>query len=371
MNRILLAQKIEQAICRPPVMQDTRGAVAVIVAIMIVVLLSFGALALDISNAMIARNELQNVADASALAGTRQLGVIYAALPQGTPYTTYVLSDASAVVNAATGVALANQARQVAITLNPADIVIGVWNYGPRTLTPGNVGATGVQVTARRDGSANGPVATWLAGIMGINSMNVVATATAALTGTGILVPGEANSPFGLDELIFNNPAYCGTPIKFYPTNNPPVGCAGWHTFDQSPPNANTERQIVQGMTPNPPTYVTPQITAGQTSLEYIGGNLATIFPDLINLYTAKRVPDATSPTGFCWNVTIPVYANQDCSNINTPTMTVGFASACVFNVQSSPVHQIDARVVCGEVTNGGGGGGNFGTLGSIPGLVE
>jgi Flp pilus assembly protein TadG len=69
MNRALPVKQIGQAICRPSVMEDTRGAVAVIVAIMIVVLLSFGALALDISNAMIARNELQNVADASALAG--------------------------------------------------------------------------------------------------------------------------------------------------------------------------------------------------------------------------------------------------------------------------------------------------------------
>jgi hypothetical protein len=51
--------------------------------------------------------------------------------------------------------------------------------------------------------------------------------------------------------------------------------------------------------------------------------------------------------------------------------MTVGFASACVWNVQDSPAKQIDARVTCGEVTNGGGGGGNFGTLGAIPGLVE
>ena len=371
MNKVLLEQKIGRAICRPPVMQDTRGAVAVIVAIMMVVLLSFGALALDISNAMIARNELQNVADASALAGARQLGVIYQALPQGTPYTTYVLSNPSAVVGAATSVALANQARQVAITLNAADIVIGVWNSGPRTLTPGNVGATGVRVTAHRDASANGPVATWLAGIMGINSMNVVATGTAALTGTGVLLPGEANAPFGLDELIFNNPAYCGTPIQFYPTNNPPSGCAGWQTFLESPPNANTERQIVQGLTPNPPTYITPQIIAGQTPLEYIGGNVASVFPSLINLYLAKRVPDATSPSGFCWNVTIPVYANNSCANPNTAMMTIGFASACVWQVQGVPTQQIDARITCGEVTNGGGGGGSFGTLGSIPGLVE
>ena len=371
MKKVLLIQKIWPASCRQPVIKDTRGAVAVIVAIMSVVLLSFGALALDISNAMIARNELQNVADASALAGVRQLGVIYQALPPGTPYTTYVLSDPSAVVNAATTVALANQARQVAVSLNPADIVIGVWNSGPRTLTPGTVGATGVQVTARRDGGANGPVATWLAGIMGINSMNVVAMATAALTGTGILLPGEANAPFGLDELIFNNPAYCGTPIQFYPTNNPPSGCAGWQTFLESPPNANTERQIVQGLTPNPPTYPTPQITAGQTSLEYIGGNVASVFPSLINLFNAKKVPDASSPSGFCWNVTIPVYANNACANPNTPMMTIGFASACVWQVQGVPTQQIDARITCGEVTNGGGGGGSFGTLGSIPGLVE
>lgn len=371
MNKTLPAEKNWQVVCRLPVMQDARGAVAVTVAIMLVVLLSFGALALDISNAMIARNELQNVADASALAGARQLGMIYQGLPQGTPYTTYVLSDPSPVVSAATTVALANQARQVAISLNAADVVIGVWNSGSRTLTSGNVGATGVQVTARRDGGSNGPVATWLAGIMGISSMNVVATATAALTGSGTLAPGEANTPFGLDELIFNNPAYCGTPIKFYPTNNPPTGCAGWHTYLETPPNANTERQIVQGLTPNPPTYITPQISAGQTSLEYIGGNVASVFPDLINLFNAKKVPDASSPSGYCWNVTVPVYANQNCANPNSPIMTVGFASACVWQVRGSPNHQIDGRVTCGEVTNGQGGGGNFGTLGSIPGLVE
>ena len=371
MNKTLPAKKIGHSVCRPPVMQDSRGAVAVMVAIVIVVLLSFGALALDISNAMIARNELQNVADGSALAGARQLGVIYAALPPGTPYTTYVLSDPSAVVNAVTTVGLANQARQVSIAINAGDIQIGVWDSITRTLAVGNVGATGVRVTARRDGGANGPVATWLAGIMGINSMNVVATATAALTGTGILLPGEANAPFGLDELIFNNPAYCGMPIQFYPTNNPPSGCAGWQTFDQSPPNANTERQIVQGMTPNPPTYIAPQITAGQTSLEYIGGNVASVFPSLINLFDAKKVPDTSSPSGFCWNVTIPVYANNACSNPNTPMMTIGFASACVWQVLGVPTQQIDARITCGEVTNGGGGGGSFGTLGSIPGLVE
>jgi hypothetical protein len=345
--------------------------VAVTVAIMLVVLLSFGALALDISNAMIARNELQNVADAAALAGARQLGVIYHALPTGTPYTTYTYSSPGLVESAVTAAALANQARQVAISMNAADIVIGVWNSGPRTLTPGLVGATGVRVTARRDGGANGPVATWLAGIMGISSMNVVATATAALTGTGVLLPGEANAPFGFDQVFFNNPAFCNAPIQFYPTT---TSCAGWQTFQENPPNANTERQIVQGLTPNPPTYVTPQISSGQTSLDYIGGNLASVFPDLINLFNAKKVPDASSPSGSCWNVTIPVYSTGNtstCSNPNGNYMTVGAATACIWNVQGVPSQQINALVTCGEVTGGQGGGGSFGTLGSIPGLVE
>lgn len=371
MKKVLPVQQIGPLSCRTPLMQDTRGAVAVFVAIMIVVLLSFGALALDISNAMIARNELQNVADASALAGARQLGLIYQGLPQGTPYTTYVLSNPSAVVSAATTVALANQARQVPIVINAGDIEIGVWNSVPRTLTLGNVGATGVRVTARRDGGANGPVATWLAGIMGINSMNVVATATAALTGTGVLLPGEANAPFGFDQVFFNDPAFCNAPIQFYPTT---TSCAGWHTFLESPPNANTEKQIVEGLTPPTPTYVTPQITSGQTSLEFIGGNLASVFPSLINLFNAKKVPDANSPSGSCWNVTVPVYSTGNTSTCSNPTgnyQIVGAATACIWNVQGVPSQQINAMVTCGEVTGGQGGGGNFGTLGSIPGLVE
>ncbi|MDZ4855801.1 MAG: TadE/TadG family type IV pilus assembly protein [Nitrospirota bacterium] len=371
MNEMRLAQNIRHALCRQVLLKDTRGAVAVTVAIMLVVLLSFAALALDISNAMIAKNELQNVADASALAGARQLGVIYQALPQGTPYTTYTVNR-STVENAVTDVALSNQARQVAIVINLADIEIGVWNVAPRTLTPLTVvGPTGVRVTARRDGAANGPVATWLAGIMGINSMNVVATATAALTGTGTLLPGEANAPFGFDQVFFNDPAFCNAPIQFYPTT---TSCAGWQTFDQTPPNANTERQIVQGLTPNPPTYTAPQITVGQTPLPYIGGNLASVFPSLINLFNAKKVPDASSPSGSCWNITVPVYATGNtstCSNPNGNYMTVGFATACVWNVQGVPAQQINATVTCGEVTNGAGGGGSFGTLGSIPGLVE
>lgn len=365
LKKVLPAQNIGPASCRPPVIHDSRGAVAVIVAIVIVVLFSFAALALDISNAMIARNELQNVADASALAGARQLGLIYQALPKGTPYTTYVLSDPSAVVTAATAVALQNQARRVAISLNAADIVIGVWNSGPRTLTPGNVGATGVRVTARRDGSANGPVATWLAGIMGINSINVVATATAALTGTGSTAPSELETPFGISSFRFGTP-YCSQPIRFFPTNDP-ISCAGWHTwFDRA--NANQLRQAIDAMIPDPPG--SPDTSVGDV-LHFTNGNIANALNNLYNLYNVKRYTDNDGNDNL-WTVLVPVYQGTDCSAPNTALPIVGYATMRISNIAAPPATQVVEGVVACDIVDGvRGGGGSFGTLGEIAGLVE
>ena len=56
---------------------NSRGVTAVMVAMFMTVLLAMGAAAIDIGHALVARNELQNVSDAAALAGTRALGIIY------------------------------------------------------------------------------------------------------------------------------------------------------------------------------------------------------------------------------------------------------------------------------------------------------
>ena len=53
--------------------QDERGMVAVTMAILLVALLSFAALAVDLSSLFLVRNELQNAADGGALAGARDL----------------------------------------------------------------------------------------------------------------------------------------------------------------------------------------------------------------------------------------------------------------------------------------------------------
>ena len=54
-----------------------RGAVSIMVVFSMIVLLGIASLAVDTGYMFMAKNELQNIADAAALASTRQLGVIY------------------------------------------------------------------------------------------------------------------------------------------------------------------------------------------------------------------------------------------------------------------------------------------------------
>ena len=62
------------AMNRGSMVHNEKGATAITVAVSLVMLLSFGALTVDIGHSLVARNELQNVADAAALAGARSLG---------------------------------------------------------------------------------------------------------------------------------------------------------------------------------------------------------------------------------------------------------------------------------------------------------
>ena len=69
------------------------GAVIVVVAIVLIVLIAIAALAVDVGYLLASRNELQNAADASALAATRRLGAIY----EGLTYSQQQSYDAAVV----------------------------------------------------------------------------------------------------------------------------------------------------------------------------------------------------------------------------------------------------------------------------------
>ena len=344
---------------------NQRGAAVIIVAVSMLTLLGFAAIAVDTGYLMVAKNELQNVADASALAATRQLGVIYEPMTYSEQqnYT----ADPGTIIPVAKNVAQLNKAAGHIVTIQDSDVVIGRWNSETHILTPTLDQPNAVKVTARRDNSINGPVTTFFAKILGIDTADVAADAIAALTGQSTAGPGGLDIPVGISDKWFE-PGFCNQPIKFYPTGSM-EGCAGWHTFTSWPANASKLTTIMEEMTPAVPTFESPEAVAGQTPFVFTGGNVASAFDEMSALYEAKKDP----VTGR-WETVVVVYESSDCSNPTGNITVRGFATAIITGVNGpgdDPAHTIFAEVICDNVEFGRGSGGNYGTMGSIPGLVE
>ena len=345
-------------------LDNEHGAVAVMTAIFLVVLLAMAAAAIDIGHALVAKNELQNTADAAALAGTRELGIMYEGMTPAEQQV-YVLTggDQATIVAAVQTTAVANSAAGVPITVNAADIAIGTWNPTTRIHTPTVNQPKAVRVLARRDSSANGAISTFFAGVVGLTSVSVSAVATADMTAVGQTAPGQLDVPFAISEYYFTQFG-CGDAIQFYPNDGTPQACAAWNTFDQSPANANTLGTIIDGMING--SYQSPATVPGDT-LNFINGNVASAFPNLINLYNAKK--DAN---GY-WDVFVPVYQSPDCAPPNGAIPIIGYAEARITNVQGAPNFLISATILC-NIFEGNtiGGGPPYGpVLSTIPGLVE
>ena len=353
--------------------KNQAGVSAVIVAIVLTMLIGFTALAVDVGFMYVTKNELQNVADAAALAGAGHLGSIYAGLSYEDQQThMFTRANIMAVVQQVAG---KNQAAKMNISILDVDVTIGTWDGS--TLTPMAdplVGPDAVRVIARRDGVANGPITIFFAKIFGIDTVDVSADATAALTGQSIAGPGGLPFPTGISKKWFDKPEYCEQPIKFYPTGTL-EGCAGWHTYNESPANANKLREILEGLTPPDRTYESPPVQAYETEFTFTGGTVASAFDEMKALFDAMKVlndgildADEDSTT---WTTSVPVYDRKDCSNPHGAITIVGFATVIITEVQDAPDKIIQAQVICEMKELGRGGGSNYGTKGTIPGLVE
>jgi len=151
-----------------------RGSVIILFALSLFVLIGIGALAIDIGFLHTTRSELQNVADAAALAGARYLGAEYAKLmPSQMGTHAFTHEEVFAVIQA---VAQQNEAAKESISINSEDVIIGLWNVEESVddISPTLVGPDAVRVIARRDSNENGSISTFLARIFNINTMDVV-----------------------------------------------------------------------------------------------------------------------------------------------------------------------------------------------------
>lgn len=208
---------------------NSRGGVLVLVAIMLIVFIGVAALAIDVGYISTTRNELQNVADAAALAATSKLGQIYidnAVYDHGSDY-----DDITDVVT----VSLTNRAAGLDIDIDEADIEVGIWDFNSHTFDASNTTfPNAVRVTARRDSTTNGPIKTLFAGVFNIDTFNVRVDSVAALSGQGVLDPGEMKLPIGVSERWFldtdgdGEPDGCRDEIHLSDTG---TACAGWHSY--------------------------------------------------------------------------------------------------------------------------------------------
>jgi hypothetical protein len=193
------------------ILSNQQGVTVVIVAVCMVMLLGFLALSIDTSHLAVARNELQNAADAGALAGAAEL---------------YTDDGQSVNTNAnqfGFDAAVANFSEQSAVEVNwtggnVGDVQRGHWSFGlgslPRGFTPNDStapvvlwGVTNVELDENPDfinavrvrtRRQNIPIASWFARIFGHDSFEGFAEAVAYIGFAGTLKTDTAMAPIAL-----------------------------------------------------------------------------------------------------------------------------------------------------------------------------
>jgi len=330
---------------------NQQGVTAIIVAIMMVMFLGFAALAVDIGFLMWARNQCQNAADAAALAGARLMG---------NNYYVNVARD-QGVVDVARTVAAQNAVAGRNPVAANVDTQIGTW--GPPFVTGSPDPPNAVQVSVRREGTgADGAITTFFAQSMGIGTLNVGATAVAALSG-----PCEAKPsiPLGIGRSWFDNVG-ANRGCTQIAVNDTYKSCAGWTNLS----SAKFKWQDADAMIVDPTTI--PTMDYGDVA-EFGNGTVTPLLTDLLTLFNAKKIPDPTSPSGYSWTTSAVVFEDYDvCEPPNRGYKVLGFATVKIEDIITSGSDKgLYGVVQCSVGEEKRGGCFYAGTYGTIPGLVE
>lgn len=311
------------------ILKNERGASAVFVALCLLMFISFAALAIDLGHLYVVRNELQNAADAGALAGAASLY---------DPVSGNVNPGANAIGHE---VAENNTSEKSAVEVNwsggnTGDVQRGHWRFATKTFTENDsllpvdlwdVTAeqldlntdfiNAVKVTARREAL---PIASFLARIFGFNSFTMNMDAVAYIGFAGVIYPGEADQPIAICKQAITNPDgsfTCTRGRMINSGNNPGHESAGWTNFTQPCVTANppTLRPLICG-SGNPVT-----ISLGE-GMGTTGGMDQNVYDDLLDCWLQAGLD--SNGDGFPdkpWKMTLPVI---DCDSNNvSPCSTV------------------------------------------------
>jgi len=172
-----------------------RGAALVLILFLVVPLVAVVALAVDYGYLIKVRADVQRAADMAALAAVRDL------LPDANGHQN------QAVVRATVRDYVEEHFGST-FTVSNADMQMG--RYDPATIySQVDLLTSGVwdtlRITLRRDSTANSPVSLFFAPVIGVNSSDVVATATAVLQKARDMPPGSDILPFAVPLSEWNS----------------------------------------------------------------------------------------------------------------------------------------------------------------------
>ena len=159
-----------------------RGSAAVIFVLLLSFALAATTFAVDFGHLLLVRNELQNAADAAALAGAGALhvGATDAAKPNWAE--SEVRSAAVVNLNRSDGVQLADSTVETGFW----DVTGARPGIQSKDLGPGPNDVPAVKVTVSRDtGKNGGPVTVWFGSFVGISEKAIGASAVAMVSGPG------------------------------------------------------------------------------------------------------------------------------------------------------------------------------------------
>jgi Flp pilus assembly protein TadG len=343
-------------------LDNQRGTVIVLVGVGMLVFLGVAALAVDLGYLYVVRNELQNAADAGALAGAR---VLY------NDNGTLVNEGANQVAYDA---ATANRSDNAPVEVNwtsgnTGDIERGHWRFATRTFTP-NASTTpvdlwnvswdeldanenfinAIRVVARRQ---TNPVGLFFARIFGQQDARLSATAVAYIGFAGTLTPFDVDQPIAIcrQAILDPNGNYtCGVGRMINSGSNIGHQTGGWTNFSQGPcdtASVPTVRPLVCGEgNPEPIKLGDPM---GST-----GGQLQTAFDQMIDCWRTHADTDHDGIPDQPWEVTLPVIDCPDnnvgpCSN---PTGAVTINIVWMTRTDKNQMNEVPTRMgdwSCGD----------------------
>jgi hypothetical protein len=227
-NKLLMVMRKHSGIFTGGIAKkEQRGAIAPLAAIMLVPIMGFAALAIDIGHMMVVRNQLQNAADSAALATAQYMQrnnyVTFTAPYTYTTWTSTTLQANPTVQAAVSGYVSKNISDNIVLTIDPAQTSqfdVGYWDFSKSTASfshsPGANIPPAVKIVINRNSTVNGAVHTFFAGVIGIPSFNMSATAVA------VIPPGPSYTkknlfPFAISGCIFQNGPPTGTFISDSP----------------------------------------------------------------------------------------------------------------------------------------------------------